>query len=321
MGRLTTIASAATTALTCITLAACTASGDAAAPSAGLRRAGAALEVTLGEATVYAAVHPSARPSPFVALRFAPNASTTGEHHRITFVPGGASATGFEADAAVARVYKPEATQLIGAPIVAGEVQPGWAGVCTTYVWRSAGRTICTEQQFLGFRRSEDGLSVDVGIDLIPAQERLALSAATSGGLLLQPSAPSNVGGALNSEGEVASNISSRRARWVRQVQTAPSGDVGVSVFDHPTNPRAPSLWERRANEVLALEPFGELDGARSTGGVYAEGGQVVRLFYRVLVHDPDWTAERIDAAYRAWVRTFPTPPKGIQTRAGFRPR
>src|SRR4051794_28914569 len=92
---------------------------------------------------------------------------------------------------------------------------------------------------------------------------------------------------------------------WLTIDGTVDGQPCGVSWFDHPDNVRSPSPWyastradtygEGWANFVNAAflwdEPF-----------TLAAGDQPA-LRYRVIVHDGEWSTERIRAAYTDWVQ------------------
>jgi hypothetical protein len=78
---------------------------------------------------------------------------------------------------------------------------------------------------------------------------------------------------------------------------------AGVTILDHPSNPRAPTPWyasnradtygEGWANFVNAALLWDE--------SLTVEPGAPLRLRYRVLVHDGVWTPDRIEREYAAW--------------------
>jgi len=94
--------------------------------------------------------------------------------------------------------------------------------------------------------------------------------------------------------------IHSQTARWVDQ-SGRPDGSydswqqwAGIAIFDHPQNLRHPTPWYTLPWLVgpapLYHEPFSLAPGER------------LSLRYRVLAHLGQGTAERIEAAYRAWL-------------------
>jgi hypothetical protein len=73
---------------------------------------------------------------------------------------------------------------------------------------------------------------------------------------------------------------------------------AGIAMFDHPDNPRHPTPWyggvgpNHYFNAAMFFhEPM------------QWEAGKLLDLKYRVLVHDLVWDADRLNAAWAAWVK------------------
>ena len=92
-----------------------------------------------------------------------------------------------------------------------------------------------------------------------------------------------------NSDGLVGSrNIWGKRAKWVDYSTVAGGEKVGVTILDHPANPKHPTYWHARNYGLCAANPFGEHDFLRdkTRDGSYtvpAGGSAVFR--YRVVIH------------------------------------
>jgi hypothetical protein len=81
--------------------------------------------------------------------------------------------------------------------------------------------------------------------------------------------------------------------------------EVGIAVFDHPRNLRAPTYWHARAYGLLAANPFGlkPFTGDRSQNGRYViPAGEALVLRYRVLIHHGNPEAAQVAQAYRRFV-------------------
>jgi Methane oxygenase PmoA len=93
-----------------------------------------------------------------------------------------------------------------------------------------------------------------------------------------------------------------KRAEWVDYYGRVGDEDVGVALFDHPRNPRAPTYWHARAYGLLAANPFGvrQFTGDRRQDGRYTIGpGETLVLRYRVLIHHGDPSQAQVAEAYR----------------------
>ena len=113
-------------------------------------------------------------------------------------------------------------------------------------------------------------------------------------------SPPGHMVNASGASGEKA--IWGKRSTWVDYYGRAAGEDVGVAIFDHPQNLRAPTYWHARAYGLLAANPFGikPFTGDRRQSGSYdiPAGGSLV-LRYRVFIHHGNPSQAGVAEAYR----------------------
>jgi hypothetical protein len=106
-----------------------------------------------------------------------------------------------------------------------------------------------------------------------------------------------NANGATGEKG-----IWGKRSDWVDYYGRVADEDVGVAIFDHPQNLRAPTYWHARAYGLLAANPFGvrQFTGDRRQNGKYAipAGGSLI-LRYRVFIHHGNPSQAGVVDAYR----------------------
>jgi hypothetical protein len=106
-----------------------------------------------------------------------------------------------------------------------------------------------------------------------------------------------NANGASGEKG-----IWGKRSNWVDYYGRVAGEDVGLAIFDHPNNLRAPTYWHARAYGLLAANPFGlrQFTGDRRQDGSYAipAGGSLI-LRYRVLIHHGGAPQAGVADAYR----------------------
>jgi len=93
----------------------------------------------------------------------------------------------------------------------------------------------------------------------------------------------------LNSDGLVGTEkIWGKRAKWVDYSTTLNGEKVGVTMFDHPRNPRHPTWWHARPYGLNVANPYGErsFTGDKTRDGVLTipTGGRL-SFQYRVLIH------------------------------------
>ena len=94
---------------------------------------------------------------------------------------------------------------------------------------------------------------------------------------------------AQNKSGE--KDVWGRRSEWLDYSGKINGVPVGVAVFDHPSNPRAPTYWHTRAYGLLANNIFGlhdfEHDPSRDAS-LTIRPGQPLRFRFRVIIHPGD---------------------------------
>jgi hypothetical protein len=93
----------------------------------------------------------------------------------------------------------------------------------------------------------------------------------------------------VNASGAVGEKaIWGKRSNWVDYYGRVAGEDLGVAIFDHPHNLRAPTYWHARAYGLLAANPFGlkPFTGDRRQDGRYdIPAGGSLAFRYRVLIH------------------------------------
>ena len=92
-----------------------------------------------------------------------------------------------------------------------------------------------------------------------------------------------------NSDGLIGTkNIWGKRAKWVDYSTVVGSDKVGVTIFDHPGNPKYPTYWHARGYALCAANPFGESDFLKDKtrdGSLAVPAGGSLTFRYRVLIH------------------------------------
>jgi hypothetical protein len=98
----------------------------------------------------------------------------------------------------------------------------------------------------------------------------------------------------LDSEGRA--NCNGQTARWVVYQGTAANGrPAAVAMFDHPNNPRHPSLWQSRAHYPYLNPSF------TCKEDYTLPAGETLTLRYGVLVHDGSIDAEGVEQRWKAF--------------------
>jgi hypothetical protein len=95
-----------------------------------------------------------------------------------------------------------------------------------------------------------------------------------------------------------------KKSPWVDYAGTLEGKKVGVTIMDHPGNPRHPTYWHVRDYGLFAANAFGVhdfLNDRSQNGSLTLKESQQLRFRYRVVIH-PGATNE-VDAAgwFAAW--------------------
>jgi hypothetical protein len=155
-------------------------------------------------------------------------------------------------------------------------------------------RALGTLSEQFTFRRSGASNIIDVQITIVADRGvavRMGDTEEGSLGLRLAEAFRQDRGATLsNSDGLVgAEKIWGKRASWVDYSATIQDEQAGVTIFDHPQNPKHPTFWHARNYGLCAVNPFGERDflGDKTRdGGMTIPRGESLTFRYRVVIHN-----------------------------------
>ena len=95
-----------------------------------------------------------------------------------------------------------------------------------------------------------------------------------------------------------------KRAAWCDYSGPVESGIYGVTMIDHPTNPRYPTWWHVRDYGLFAANPFGVHDfekKAKGTGDLRIKAGELITFRYRLLLHKGELKSVNIENFHMAF--------------------
>jgi len=128
-------------------------------------------------------------------------------------------------------------------------------------------------------------------------------------------------GSAKSSAGHTGGAVWGKRARWVHYSGPIGGKPMGVTIYDHPHNPRHPTWWHARKYGLFAANPFGihDFEGKPAGTGDLALGqGETLRLRYRVVLHAGLRTDAELEAGFHAFApRLVPPVTRAVGTAVG----
>jgi hypothetical protein len=165
--------------------------------------------------------------------------------------------------------------------------------------------TIAEETQTYDFSGDEQSRIIDCELAIHASQGPITIGDTKEGTFAIRvvkaldspPGRMVNANGASGKKG-----IWGKRAEWVDYYGRVAGEDVGIAVFDHPRNLRAPTYWHARAYGLLAANPFGVkafTRDRRQDGRYPIPAGGTLVLRYRVVIHHGDPLQAQIAEAYR----------------------
>ena len=165
--------------------------------------------------------------------------------------------------------------------------------------------TIAEETQSYAFSGDDQSRSIDCEFAIHAGRGPLTMGDTKEGTFAIRvaKTLDSPPGHMVNSNGAAGEKaIWGKRAEWVDYYGRVADEDVGVAVFDHPRNLRAPTYWHARAYGLLSANPFGvrQFTGdRRQNGGYTIAAGETLVLRYRVLIHHGNPSQAQVAEAYR----------------------
>lgn len=167
------------------------------------------------------------------------------------------------------------------------------------------GKTIAEEAQAYVFRGDQTTRAVDCEFTLRALKLAVKLGDTKEGTFAIRVvKALEEFSGMkmTDSEGRAGEKqIWGKRANWVDYSGAVEGREVGVAIFDHPSNPKYPTYWHTRGYGLFAVNPFGERDftnDPKRDGSLTIEPGGALTFRYRVLIHEGDASAARVAEAY-----------------------
>jgi len=120
-----------------------------------------------------------------------------------------------------------------------------------------------------------------------------------------QPNKKPGEGHMIDSAGDTDTQVWGKRADWVDYSGPVNGKIVGISFFDHPSNPRHPTRWHARDYGLFAANPFCEHDMDKTlpvgAGNFTLAAGKSITFKYRFILHEGDAAQYKTAEHYAAY--------------------
>jgi hypothetical protein len=176
----------------------------------------------------------------------------------------------------------------------------------TVFSWNDpAGKTLLLEHRVLTFRSTPTLRIMDFDITLT-ASEKVVFGDTKEGAFAIRLAdaltEKSGSGKMVSAEGKQGmAGIWGKRSSWVDYSGVIGGEKLGVSIFDHPSNPGYPARWHARDYGLFALNPWGQhgYDPAAPEAHTTLPAGASLRFRWEVVIHDGDASSAHLSELYR----------------------
>ncbi|OHB56333.1 MAG: hypothetical protein A2173_10285, partial [Planctomycetes bacterium RBG_13_44_8b] len=171
----------------------------------------------------------------------------------------------------------------------------------------SDGTVVCTDSRTHKFYNRPDCQIMDFEITMHASQGDLTLGDTKEGSMAIRLAPTMRLKGKvaqghiINSQGQRDNETWGKRATWCDYYGPLGGEIVGVSIFDHPQNPRHPTWWHVRDYGLFAANPFGVHDFEKKpagTGDLTIKSGDCVTFRYRFYFHKGDSEQAKVVQLY-----------------------
>ena len=187
-------------------------------------------------------------------------------------------------------------------------------GFVEQLIWEDMqGQPLLNEVRTVRFIPYADGArAVDLTVKLSAARDDVTLGDTKEAGLAAvrvssQISAKPVLLNSNGAEGE--KQVWGKPADWCDESGNIDGKPYGIAIFDHPGNPRHPTLWHSREYGLVAPNAFGlhEFDKKlpKGTGNLKIRQGESVTFRYRVIIHEGDAPSAKLADKYKEFAESL----------------
>jgi hypothetical protein len=177
------------------------------------------------------------------------------------------------------------------------------------------GKVVCTDERTVRFRPEGEAMLLDFEIVLRADHGEIKFGDTKEGTMGIRVAETMRLKGKIgkghivNSEGVKDGDTWGKRADWCDYYGPVRDTVVGVSMFDHPQNPRHPTWWHVRDYGLFAANPFGlhEFEKQpKNSGDLVVPDGQSLTFRYRFYFHLGDTQAADVAKHYQEYIKETP---------------
>jgi hypothetical protein len=204
-----------------------------------------------------------------------------------------------------------------GQIVLKGVHKAGDGFIRADFEWRStAGEVLLTDQRTMSFHRWGQNVAIDFDILLEAGVKPVKFGDTKEGSFAIRlattmrerkPDKSPGKGVIVTATGaRGAAEAWGKPSPWVDYSGPVGDGIYGVTIFDHPSNPKHPTYWHVRDYGLFAANIFGEHDffnDKTRDGSVTLAPGKTMRFRYRVMIHPGDDSAAHVAAEYKKWAQ------------------
>ncbi len=187
----------------------------------------------------------------------------------------------------------------------------------TTNDWISnAGETICTDERLITVYDHPEYRILDFSVTLKASHGDLIFGDDKDAGMATRVPHTMKVvrrdktpaqGHILMSDGSTDGGAWGKQAAWCYTYGLVEDEQVGVAIFDHPSNPRHKTWWHARTYGLIAANAFGKRHFEKlkdpHAGDLKIPNGETRTFRYRLLWNTGTLNKEQLDAEFRKFAQ------------------
>jgi len=185
--------------------------------------------------------------------------------------------------------------------------------IITENEWRTKdGQIVCTDRRKHTITTEGTSRIIDFEVTIKADHGKVILGDTKEGSMAVRLAPTLRVKGKVargsirNSEGVKDRQAWGKRADWCDCFGPLNGKTVGITIMDHPQNPRHPTWWHARDYGLCAANPFGISyfeKKPKGTGDMEIKNGESVTFKYRIFIHNGSTEEAAIEQHYQAYIK------------------